>query len=137
MNKGMTALLSIVLVIIAGEGAFLCFNLNEEFDSQEIWYTINEKLLIVSEEIEALADLLDSTQIKNALSEGEQIRITNNNDWLDENFPSEYKSYGAGDEERYFWTRGGYLNYIASRDWTLTEVIGTTYYFVDADFVIY
>ena len=136
MNKGMTALLIIVLVVIAGEGVFLCFNLYEEFESREYGHTTNGKLLIVSEEIGTSGDLSDSTQINNALSKGGQIRISNSNDWLDENFPSAYKSYGAGDEEGYFWTRGGYLNYIASRGWILTEVIGTTYYFVDADFVM-
>ena len=136
MNKGITVLLTILLVAIAGEGAFLCFNLYEEFESPEYGHTTNEKLLIVSEEVGTSDDLSDSTQIDNALSDGGMIRISNNNDWLDENFPSAYKSYGAGDEEGYFWTRGGYLNYIASRGWILTEVIGTTYYFVAADFVM-
>ena len=136
MNKGITVLLTILLVAIAGEGAFLCFNLYEEFESREYGYTTNEKLLIVSEDMSYSDDLSDSTQISNALSDGGMIRISNSTDWLDENFPSAYKSYGAGDEEGYFWTRGGYLNYIASRGWILTEVIGTTYYFVDADFVM-
>lgn len=136
MNKGITVLLIIVLVVIAGEGAFLCFNLYEEFESWEYGHTTNGKLLIVSEEIGTSDDLSDSTQIDNALSDGGQIRISNSNDWLDENFPSAYKSYGAGDEDGYFWTRGGYLNYIASRGWILTEVVGTTYYFVDSDFVM-
>ena len=130
MNKGITALLTIVLVVIAGEGAFLCFNLYEEFESREYGHTINGNLLIVSEDISYSDDLSDSTQISNALSEGGMIRISNGTDWLDENFPSAYKSYGAGDEEGYFWTRGGYLNYIASKGLILTEVIGTTYYFV-------
>ena len=136
MNKGITVLLTIILVVIAGEGAFLCFNMYNEFESREYGHTTNGKLLIVSEEIGTSGDLSDSTQINNALSKGGQIRISNSNDWLDENFPSAYKSYGAGDEEGYFWTRGGYLNYVASRGWILTEVIGTTYYFIDADFVI-
>ena len=136
MNKGITVLLTIILVVIAGEGAFLCFNMYNEFESREYGHTTNGKLLIVSEEIGTSGDLSDSTQINNALSKEGQIRISNSNDWLDENFPSAYKSYGAGDEEGYFWTRGGYLNYIVSRGWILTEVIGTTYYFIDADFVI-
>lgn len=136
MNKVITVLIIIVLVIIACEGAFLCFNLYDEFENPEYGHTTNEKLLIVSEEIGTSEDLSDSTQINNALSDGGQIRISNNNDWLDKNFPSAYKSYGAGDEEGYFWTRGGYLNYITSRGWILTEIIGTTYYFVEADFVI-
>ena len=136
MNKGITVLLTIILVVIAGEGAFLCFNMYNEFESREYGHTTNGKLLIVSEGIGTSGDLSDSTQINNALSKEGQIRISNSNDWLDENFPSAYKSYGAGDEEGYFWTRGGYLNYIASRGWILTEVIGTTYYFIDADFVI-
>ena len=122
MNKGLTTLLTIILVVIAGEGAFLCFNLYEEFESREYGHTTNEKLLIVSEETGTSADLSDQTQISNALSDGGQIRISNSNDWLDENFPSAYKSYGAGNEEGYFWTRGGYLNYISSRGWILTEV---------------
>lgn len=136
MNKGISVLLIIALVVIAVEGAFLCFNMYDEFESREYRHTTNGKLLIVSEEIGTSGDLSDSTQINNALSKGGQIRISNSNDWLDENFPTAYKSYGAGDEEGYFWTRGGYLNYIASRGWMLTEVIGTTYYFIDADFVI-
>lgn len=136
MNKGISVLLIIALVVIAVEGAFLCFNMYDEFESREYGHTTNGKLLIVSEEIGTSGDLSDSTQINNALSKGGQIRISNSNDWLDENFPTAYKSYGAGDEEGYFWTRGGYLNYIASRGWMLTEVIGTTYYFIDADFVI-
>lgn len=136
MNKGITVLLIIVLVIIAGEGAFLCFNLHEELESLEYGHTTSEKLLIVSEEIVTSEDLSDSTQINNALSDGGLIRISNSNEWLDENFPSAYKSYGAGDEDGYFWTRGGYLNYIASRGWILTEVVGTTYYFIATDFVM-
>lgn len=136
MNKGISVLLIIALVVIAVEGAFLCFNMYDEFESREYGHTTNGKLLIVSEEIGTSGDLSDSTQINNALSKGGQIRISNSNDWLDENFPTAYKSYGAGDEDGYFWTRGGYLNYIASRGWILTEVIGTTYYFIDADFVM-
>lgn len=54
MNKGITVLLIIVLVVIAGEGAFLCFNLHEEFESLEYGHTTSEKLLIVSEEIETV-----------------------------------------------------------------------------------
>lgn len=81
-------------------------------------------------------DLSDSTQINNALNDGGMIYIRLDNDWLDENFPSAYKSYGAGNEEGRFWTRGGYLNYIASRGWILTEVEGSTYYFVSNNLVV-
>ena len=137
MKKGIVVFLVILLSVIAGESAFLCFSLYEEFDLPEYGHTTNEKLLIVSEEISSSDDdLSDSTQIDNALKDGGMIRIYTSNEWLDENFPSAYKSYGAGNEEGYFWTRGGYLNYIASRGWILTEVVGTTYYFVSADFVI-
>jgi hypothetical protein len=92
MNKGITVLLIIVLVVIAGEGAFLCFNLHEEFESLEYGHTTSEKLLIVSEEIETSEDLSDSTQIDNALSDGGQIHISNSNEWLDENFGYSKKS---------------------------------------------
>ena len=47
MNNGIPALLPIVLVVIAGEGAFLCFNLDEEFESREYGHTINGNLLFL------------------------------------------------------------------------------------------
>ena len=136
MKKAIVVLI-IILLIIAGEGVFLCYNLYEEFDSREYGRIDGEKLLIVSEVFDTPdEDLSDSTQISNALSDGGMIRIRHDNDWLDENFPSAYKSYGAGNEEGYFWLRGGYLNYIASRGWILTDVEGATYYFVSNGLVI-
>ena len=130
MKKGTIAAFVFLLIAIAGEGAFLCFTLYNEFDNREFGHVRDGKLLIVSEEQDSAADLSDSTQINNALRDGGMIRVSSSNEWMDENFPSAYKSYGAGDEEGYFWTRGGYLNYMASRGWILTEVVGTTYYFV-------
>ncbi len=136
MKKGTIAAFVFLLIAIAGEGAFLCFTLYNEFDNREFGHVRDGKLLIVSEEQDSAADLSDSTQINNALRDGGMIRVSSSNEWMDENFPSAYKSYGAGDEEGYFWTRGGYLNYMASRGWILTEVVGTTYYFVSTEFVI-
>lgn len=135
--KKAVGVLIVLLIVIAGEGIFLCYNLYEEFDTREYGHIEGDKLLIVSEELSySSQDLSDSTQINNALDDGGMIYIRLDNDWLDENFPSAYKSYGAGNEEGRFWTRGGYLNYIASRGWILTEVEGSTYYFVSNSLVV-
>lgn len=135
--KKAVGVLIVLMIVIAGEGIFLCYNLYEEFDTREYGYIEGDKLLIVSEELSySNQDLSDSTQINNALDDGGMIYIRLDNDWLDENFPSAYKSYGAGNEEGRFWTRGGYLNYIASRGWILSEVKGSTYYFVSNSLVV-
>ena len=135
--KKAVGVLIVLLIVIAGEGIFLCYNLYEEFDTREYGYIEGDELLIVTEVFDTSdEDLSDSTQISNALADGGMIRIRHDNDWLDENFPSANKSYGAGDEEGYFWTRGGYLNYIASRGWILTEVEGSTYYLVSNSLVV-
>lgn len=135
--KKAVGVLIVLLIVIAGEGIFLCYNLYEEFDTREYGYIEGDELLIVTEVFDTSdEDLSDSTQISNALADGGMIRIRHDNDWLTENFPAAYKSYGAGDEEGYFWTRGGYLNYIASRGWILTEVEGSTYYFVSNSLVV-
>ncbi len=136
MKKLFAVVLVLLFIIIAGEGAYLCYLVYENgYTSTSVY---ESKLLIVSEESSYAddEDLSDATQIRNAIRDGGQIFIKLDNDWLGENFPSEYKSYGAANEENMMWTRGAYLNYIASRGWILSEVSGNTYYFVQADMMI-
>ena len=82
--KKAVGVLIVLLIVIAGEGIFLCYNLYEEFDTREYGYIEGDKLLIVAEELSySNQDLSDSTQINNALDDGGMIYIRLDNDWLD------------------------------------------------------
>lgn len=75
--------------------------------------------------------LSDQRQVSQGLKKGGTIKICFDADYLDETFyctgPSgslldSYDTFGAYDNDGYYYVRGAALNYIMSKGWTLFEI---------------
>lgn len=139
-NKGIGAVATILLLIIAAGIGYLCWmdymerHPSPVSDSYRVLDSNENKMLIVMMENNLSSEnRSDKTQVQNALKYGGQIRIGSSNDDFELSIGDAYHAYGASNSKGYYYTNGAVLNYIASKGWTFVQAessLGsTTYYF--------
>ncbi len=129
------SLISLLLSLICTLGvAYLAFSCYQQSVTEDT-YELNQQtqLLIVEINADLTNDQIsDSTQIKNALKNGGQIRL--NMDSLDSSIDSAIGNYGASDAEGNYWVFGALMNYISNQGWELVQApssgLSDEYYFV-------